>query len=47
LPVSNKDGMSQLQHPEHNWWTLVAACGAIFIPVAAGALAAFALIRSA
>jgi EmrB/QacA subfamily drug resistance transporter len=31
LPVSDKDGMSQPQHPEHNWWTLVAVCGATFM----------------
>ena len=46
--------MSQPQHPEHNWWTLVAVCGATFMLllvgtgiVAAGAVAAFALIRNA
>jgi EmrB/QacA subfamily drug resistance transporter len=33
LPVSNKDDMSQpqQQQPEHNWWTLVAVCGATFM----------------
>jgi EmrB/QacA subfamily drug resistance transporter len=31
LPVSNKDDMSQPEHPDHNWWTLVAVCGATFM----------------